>query len=141
MFPPNIGQGVNSALEDVFVLNEVLDQRQDDLAQALPQYEAIRLMDVKALVRLAQTAAPWQYNQNRWRGRLWLLQFFLRFGISRLLPAVSPPAFFLLQKQQLSYQEIWQQEQQGSQMLKVLGLILISGLLISGVGIVKVTVW
>ncbi|XGW00398.1 MAG: FAD-dependent oxidoreductase [Leptolyngbya sp. BL-A-14] len=140
-FPPDIGQGVNAALEDVFVLNEALDQKQDDLAQALPHYEAIRLMDVKAVVRLAQTAAPWQYNQNRWQARLWGLQFFLRFGVSRLLPVVSPPAFFLLQNQQLSYQEIWQQEQQGSQRLKVLSLICISGLLLGGISVITAMAW
>ncbi len=102
-FPPDIGQGVNSALEDVSVLNDILCQTQDDLTQALPLYEAKRAMDVNAVVRLAQTAAPWQYNQNRWRGRLWAMQFFLRLGISRLIPTVNPPAFFLLQNYQLSY--------------------------------------
>jgi kynurenine 3-monooxygenase len=127
-FPPDIGQGVNSALEDVFVLNEVLCQCQDDLAQALPQYEAIRAKDVSAVVRLAQIAAPWQYNQNRLQGRLWLVQFLLRLGISRLFPAISPPAFFLLQNHQLSYEEIWNREQQSSQRLKVLSLIVIGGL-------------
>lgn len=132
-FPPDIGQGVNAALEDVAVLNDVLCQNQDDLTQALPHYETLRSMDVNAVVRLAQTAAPWQYNQNRWRGRLWAIQVFLRLGISRLLPIVSPPAFFLLQNQQLSYQAIWQREQQGSQILKVLSLIVLSGLLASGI--------
>lgn len=128
-FPPDIGQGVNAALEDVFILNEALEQSQDDLTQALPLYESMRELDVKALVRLAQTAAPWQYNQNRWRSRLWAIKFFLRFGISRFLPMVSPPAFLLLQNQQLSYQEIWHQEQRGNQVFKVLSIILMGGLL------------
>lgn len=131
-FPPDIGQGVNAALEDVAVLNDVLCD-QDDLSQALPRYEAMRAMDVKAVVQLAQIAAPWQYNQNRLRGRLWAIQFFLRLGISRLLPAVSPPAFFLLQNHQLPYHEIWSREQRGSQILKVLSIILIIGLLASRV--------
>lgn len=131
-FPPDIGQGVNAALEDVVVLNDSLCQSQDNLAQALPQYETARSPDVEAVTRLAQIAAPWQYNQNRLRSRLWAIQVFLRFGISRLLPGVSPPAFFLLQNHQLSYAEIWQQEQQGSQGFKVVSLILISGLLAFG---------
>nr|WP_242027027.1 NAD(P)/FAD-dependent oxidoreductase [Leptolyngbya sp. FACHB-17] len=132
-FPPDIGQGVNAALEDVAVLNDSLWQSQNDLLQALPHYEAIRAMDVEAVVRLAQTAAPWQYNQNRLRGRLWMLRFFLHFGISRLFPGMSPPAFFLLQNQELSYQEIWSQEQRSRQILKVLSIILISGLLVSAI--------
>ncbi len=140
-FPPDSGQGVNAALEDVSVLNDILCQSHDDLAEALPQYETVRLPDVKAVARLAQIAAPWQYNQNRWRGRLWAMQVFLRFGISRLLPIVSPPAFFLLQNHQQSYQEIWHREQQGSQRLKVLSLILVSGLLISGTILLLVSRW
>ncbi|HTL87798.1 MAG TPA: FAD-dependent monooxygenase [Leptolyngbya sp.] len=131
-FPPDIGQGVNAALEDVAVLNDILCQSHDDLAEALPQYETVRLPDAKAVARLAQIAAPWQYNQNRWRGRLWTMQVFLRFGISRLFPIVSPPAFFLLQNHQQSYQEIWHREQQGSQRFKLLIWILISGFLVSG---------
>lgn len=121
-FPPDIGQGVNSALEDVIVLDRVLSQSHDDLTQALPQYERIRSPDTTALIRLAQTAAPWQYNQNRWRSRLWLVQFLLRSGISRLLPIVSPPAFFLIQDRRLSYHEIWAQEQRSQRILKVLGI-------------------
>lgn len=139
-FPPDIGQGVNSALEDVFTLHEALAQSQDDLKEALPHYEAMRARDVYGLVRLAQTAAPWQYNQNRLRSRLWAIQFFLRLGISRLFPVVSPPAFFLLQDQQFSYREIWQQEQQGNQILKVLNVILIGGLLFSGLFLFKTIV-
>jgi 2-polyprenyl-6-methoxyphenol hydroxylase-like FAD-dependent oxidoreductase len=140
-FPPDIGQGVNAALEDVSVLNDTLCQSHDDLAEALPQYETVRLPDVKAVTRLAQIGAPWQYNQNRWRGRLWTMQVFLRFGISRLLPIVSPPAFFLLQNYQQSYQEIWHREQQGGQRLKVLSLILVSGFLISGTILLLVSRW
>lgn len=129
-FPPDIGQGVNSALEDVFILNDALEQSQDDLTQALPHYEAMRALDVLALVRLAQTAAPWQYNQNRLRSRLWAIKFLIRFGISKLFPVFSPPAFLLLQNQQLSYREIWHQEQRGNQILKLLSVILISGFLV-----------
>jgi kynurenine 3-monooxygenase len=36
-FPPDIGQGVNSALEDVYVFNEALSRSGDDLNRALLQ--------------------------------------------------------------------------------------------------------
>ena len=136
-FPPDIGQGVNSALEDVVVFDEVLSQSQDDLTQALPLYEQRRSPDTTALVRIAQTAAPWQYNQNRWRSRLWVVQFFLRLGISRILTIVSPPAFFLIQDRRLSYREIWEREQRGDLILKVLGAI---ALLAGGIGITNAVV-
>ncbi len=136
-FPPDIGQGVNSALEDVVMFDRVLDRSQDDLTQALPLYEQMRSPDTTALVRIAQTAAPWQYNQNRWRSRLWLVQFFLRLGISRIFQIVSPPAFFLIQDRRLSYREIWEREQRGNHILKVLGTI---ALIAGGIGVVDAIV-
>jgi 2-polyprenyl-6-methoxyphenol hydroxylase-like FAD-dependent oxidoreductase len=128
-FPPDIGQGVNSALEDVFVLHQVLAENEDDLARSLPRYEAVRSPDVDAVVRLAQVAAPWQYNQAPLRGRLWAIAFFLRLGLSKLLPFISPPAFFLIQNHQLSYQEIWLKSQRTTQILSVMSSIAFAGLL------------
>lgn len=130
-FPPDIGQGVNSALEDVCVLERALSQSDDDLSRALPLYESLRSPDVKALVRLAQIAFPWQYNQAPLRRWLWNVNFVLRLLLSRLLPYVfSPPAFFLIQNHQLSYQEISVKVQRTTQTLYVLSLMLICGLLV-----------
>ncbi|MBE9054330.1 FAD-dependent monooxygenase [Nostocales cyanobacterium LEGE 11386] len=130
-FPPDIGQGVNSALEDVYVFNEALTKSDDDLSQALPLYESWRLPDVKALVRLAQIAYPWQYNQDRLGKRLWNINFFLRFLLSRLLPYIfNPPAFLLIQNHQLSYQDILTKAQGTTRTLYVLGLIIIFGFLV-----------
>lgn len=129
-FPPDIGQGVNSALEDVYVLNEALSRSGDDLSRALPNYELERSPDVKAVVRLAQVAFPWQYNQAPLRTWLWSINFFLRLLLGRLLPYVfSPPAFFLIQNHQLSYKEIWVRVQRTTQTLFVLGLMLMCGFL------------
>lgn len=120
-FPPDIGQGVNSALEDVCVLNEALSQSNDDLSQALPLYESLRLADTKALVRLVQFAYPWQYNQAPFRGQLWNINFILRLLLSRLIPVIfSPPAFFLIQNYQLSYQQIFLTTRRTTQALYVL---------------------
>ncbi|MBO3461432.1 FAD-dependent monooxygenase [Aetokthonos hydrillicola Thurmond2011] len=129
-FPPDIGQGVNSALEDVCVLNDALSRSDDDMKVALPLYESLRLPDVKALVHLAQTAYPWQYNQDPLRKNLWSINFFLRLVLSRLLPYVfSPPAFLMIQNHQLSYQQIWSKVQHTTQILYVIGLILMFGYL------------
>jgi 2-polyprenyl-6-methoxyphenol hydroxylase-like FAD-dependent oxidoreductase len=51
------GQGVNSALEDVCVLERQLEAAGDDLTQALPAYEQQRLPDSEALVKLVQVRA------------------------------------------------------------------------------------
>ncbi len=119
-FPPDIGQGVNSALEDVVVLDQVLAETGDDLRQALPRYEALRSPDVEAVVRLAQVAAPWQYNQAPLRGLLWAISAALRLGLSRLFPPISPPAFFMIQNENLSYQEIWRRQQRTTRILSVM---------------------
>lgn len=132
-FPPDIGQGVNSALEDVFILNTILTETQDNLAQALPRYEAVRAPDVSALIHLAQTAAPWQYNQAPLRGRLWAIAFVLRLGLSKLLPIISPPAFVLIQNHELSYQDIWRREQQTTRTL--IGLLSIFLITLFGVSL------
>jgi kynurenine 3-monooxygenase len=127
-FPPDIGQGVNSALEDVYVLNEALEKSNDNISLALPLYESLRLPDVKALVRLAQIGYPWQYNQAPLLGKLWSINFFTRIILSRLLPFFfNPPAFFLIQNHLLSYQKILVMAQRTTQALYILGLMIICG--------------
>jgi 2-polyprenyl-6-methoxyphenol hydroxylase-like FAD-dependent oxidoreductase len=128
-FPPDIGQGVNSALEDVVVFNQVLAENEDNLARSLPRYEAVRSPDVRAVVRLAQVTAPWQYNQAPLRARLWLIGFVIRLGLSKVIPLISPPAFFLIRDPQLSYQEIWLRNQRTRRILSVMTLIALIGLL------------
>ncbi|QSJ15912.1 FAD-dependent monooxygenase [Nostoc sp. UHCC 0702] len=130
-FPPDLGQGVNSALEDVCVLNQALSESDDDLDRALPLYESLRLADTEALVRLVQIGYPWQYNQAPLRSKLWNINFLIRLLLSRLLPFIfSPPAFFLIQNSQLSYKEIWVMVQRTTKSLYVLGFIVICGFLV-----------
>jgi len=128
-FPPDIGQGVNSALEDVFVLHHVLEENDHDLRRSLPQYEAVRSPDVEAVVRLAQMTAPWQYNQNPLRAKVWMMAFIVRLGLSKVLPFVDPPAFALIQNHTLSYHEIWRRNQRTKRILGVLALLLFVGLI------------
>lgn len=60
------GQGVNSALEDVCVLERQLDAAGDDLAQALPAYELQRMPDSEALVKLVQVRQPAGFAWSCW---------------------------------------------------------------------------
>jgi 2-polyprenyl-6-methoxyphenol hydroxylase-like FAD-dependent oxidoreductase len=53
-FPPDLGQGVNSALEDVVVLGGALEAAGDDPAAAANLYQERRLQDASALARLMQ---------------------------------------------------------------------------------------
>ena len=120
-FPPDIGQGVNSALEDVYLLHETLAGTKDNLSQALPHYENLRQPDIKALIRLVQISYPWQYNQDPLQKRLWSINFFIRFLLSRALPFLfNPHSFLLIQNHELSYSEILAKSNRTTQLLYLL---------------------
>ncbi|MCF4967038.1 FAD-dependent oxidoreductase [Nostoc sp. CMAA1605] len=133
-FPPDIGQGVNSALEDIYILWDLLNVNQDNISQALPRYQDIRHPDIKALIRLVQISYPWQYNQDALQKRLWSINFFARLILNRLLPFIfSNHSFLLIQNHELSYSEILAKSERTTQLLWVLGgliiLILFMGLM------------
>ena len=130
-FPPDIGQGVNSALEDIYLFHESLAEAKDNLSQALPRYESLRKADIKALIRLAQISYPWQYNQDLVQKRLWSLNFFVRLLLSRLFPFLfSPHSFLLIQNHELSYSEVLAKSNRTTQVLSTLGWLAILSLLL-----------
>ncbi|MDY6898209.1 MAG: NAD(P)/FAD-dependent oxidoreductase [Cyanobacteriota bacterium] len=134
-FPPDLGQGVNSALEDVCILNNTLDETNNNLSEALPLYESSRIADTKALIRLMQIGYPWQYNQAPIRKKIWNINFLLRLALSKLLPFLfSPPAFFLVQNHQLSYQEILMKADRTTRILYGILIIILLGLVFSRLG-------
>lgn len=128
-FPPDIGQGVNAALEDVFVLNQILTENEDDLRRSLSAYEVVRSPNIEALVRLVQIAAPWQYNQAPLRTKLWFMKSVIRLGLSKFLPFISPPIAFLVRNPQYSYRSLWLNERRTSRILSMMGWISFIGLL------------
>jgi kynurenine 3-monooxygenase len=106
-FPPDLGQGVNSALEDVFELDKVLEECGNDLTRALPLFEERRMDDVRSLVRLVQIGYPYQYNQDQFGKLVWTLGFLGRNALNKLLPSVfHPPSFLMVQDWTLSYSTI-----------------------------------
>ena len=83
---------------------------------------------MKPLIRLVQTAYPWQYNQDILGKRLWSINFFIRLLLSKILPFIfAPPAFMLIQNHQLSYREIWRIAQRTTIFIFVLGIIIVLG--------------
>jgi kynurenine 3-monooxygenase len=130
-FPPDIGQGVNSALEDIYIFQEILAETQDNLSQALPRYQNLRQPDIKALIRLVQISYPWQYNQDPLRKRLWSINFFLRLLLNRLFPFLfNPHSILLIQNHELSYSEILDKSNRTTQVLSMLGGLAILTLLL-----------
>lgn len=133
-FPPDIGQGVNSALSDVVMLGEALDGADGGdgpmakLRAALPAYEAAAAPEAEAVARIAQVGFPYQYPITRERSPLqkagWFANFLLRtFVLSKLLPRLfSPAAIVLVQRPQLSYAQVWRTAQRTTRRLQGLGL-------------------
>lgn len=106
-FPPDLGLGVNSALEDVRLLGEEMEISGDNIAVATARYEDARLPDSRALVRMVKKIFPYQYNQVPWRLKLSLIKFFIQIGISKItFGLVDQPGFRLTQDHRPSFSEI-----------------------------------
>jgi len=119
--PPDIGQGVNSALEDVTVLETCLDSA--SLGEAVAEFGKKRMPDVEALIKIVRVAAPFQYSQAPWRGRLWNVSFLSRLLLNKVLPSVFDlPLFLLLQRSEMSYREVWSKGSRGARRASALAL-------------------
>lgn len=110
-FPPDLGQGVNAALEDVKALGEAFESE-----DAVAAYQAARAPAAKAIAHLVQRGFPYQYDQSVWRQRLFTVGLVARVGANavaaKLLPAgitkrVAPPpvAFSVIDGE--DYATVW----------------------------------
>ncbi|MCT7983506.1 FAD-dependent monooxygenase [Laspinema sp. A4] len=100
---PSIGQGCNSALEDIFILDQVLDRYQDDWSQVLPQFSQQRIPDAHALQDLSDYSFP--------RNKRLIFEFFFRLQLGRLLhrwfpQQMKPFVFDLVLDTDISYSEV-----------------------------------
>jgi len=106
-FPPDLGLGVNCALEDVHHLNRHLDMAGGDPEAASRAFDKEQAPERAALVRLVQTVAPYQYNQRPWSTRIWALQFFAVEALHRLVPVwIDRSQVLLAQRDELRFTEI-----------------------------------
>lgn len=102
---PALGQGCNSALEDVAILNQLLDEYADDLVLALEQFTIRRLADAHAVVELSDSTFPWSKSL--------FIEFILRQRLAKILyrffpRRFFPPLFEALYDSSISYAEILQ---------------------------------
>lgn len=118
-FPPDLGQGVNAALEDVCVLVDLLGGGEDAGAAAVAgtdpvrlavAYHAARWDDVAALIRMMQVGAPYQYGQDKLRRAAWGLGVVARVRLANVAPALCAPPVFTAVNTTVPYAEIWRQE-------------------------------
>lgn len=137
-FPPDLGQGVNSGLQDVGALAEWLDaadvhfpaQSGPSLVPALAQYGAARAREATALCRMMTLGYPFQYSQQAAFGAVrrafWALNFFVRLQLSRTLGArlgFHPQIFYLVQSPGLAYSEIVRRADVTTRALALLGAL------------------
>eukprot|EP01025_Chloroclados_australasicus_P028344 TRINITY_DN2810_c0_g1_i2.p1 TRINITY_DN2810_c0_g1~~TRINITY_DN2810_c0_g1_i2.p1 ORF type:complete len:567 (-),score=36.48 TRINITY_DN2810_c0_g1_i2:513-2213(-) len=86
--PPDLGQGVNAAFEDVMVFQQLLESNKQGLNRSLEEYEKLRVVDAKALIDIHL------YFSNSIFLRLFLLYLFtrwLRNILHGILPVIFPP--------------------------------------------------
>ncbi|MEM7569844.1 MAG: NAD(P)/FAD-dependent oxidoreductase [Pseudomonadota bacterium] len=106
-FPPDLGLGVNTAMEDVWRLSEFLERSGDDPAAAGQAFDADQARERRALAKLVQTVAPYQYNQSPGRLKLWALKFFAVKLLNKVLPfLIDRPAVLLAQQDHLPFSQI-----------------------------------
>lgn len=105
-FPPDLGQGVNSALEDALLLSNALADAQS-VGEALRVYEKSRDADVDALLRLMQIGQPYQYRQSQLGYLFFTVNIQLRAKLNRLAPGLFwPQTFVAIGDNNASYSEI-----------------------------------
>mmetsp|Transcript_10899 Transcript_10899/g.13351 ORF Transcript_10899/g.13351 Transcript_10899/m.13351 type:complete len:609 (+) Transcript_10899:66-1892(+) len=120
VFPPDLGQGVNSALQDVLVLNQTIIRNgssQDKstkltLGLALKQYERDRLPEAKALVKLNSHVGPYQYKQtglvDTTKAKLKVLNILFKVVLNKITFGIFPlpAAMMFFSGEAMSYRTI-----------------------------------
>ena len=133
-FPPDLGLGVNSALEDLEMLATALTNDPDWRA-AVQTYATKRLPESKALVRLVQTVFPEQYGTRPWAMKRWVAKFLVGSLLNKLAPSlVDQHAFLLTQDPDLSYTQIEHRKLRSERNALMIGLSL-------GAAILGIAVW
>ena len=144
-FPPDIGQGINSGLNDVLALDRCLQgkdvvtnqplttttttNRRPTLSEALERYQANRGPEHAALIRLARFGAPYQYRQSWLRDRigakLWLANVILRQVLTKvtkgwITPAAMIQTYQIETERPYTYRQVMQQADSTTRKLQVL---------------------
>lgn len=125
-FPPDLGLGVNAALQDIDRLAEHLE-REEDLEAATKAYAKERLPEARDLVWLVTHVFPEQYNHRPWRLKRWIAGFALRKGLNAVAPDVfARPGFFLTQDPDLSFSQMRSAIERTDARIRMLGWVLLA---------------
>ena len=125
-FPPDLGLGVNAALQDLDKLAEHFEQS-DTIEQAVKAYAKERLPEARDLVWLVRTVFPQQYNHRPWRLKRWVASFLLRKALNAIAPGIfARPGFFLTQDPDMSFSEMRRAIARTDRRIRALGLAVLS---------------
>lgn len=86
-FPPDLAQGINSAMADAKIFKDCLDQS-SSIPEALKNYDDARDKDIWALLELSKFGAPFQYGQDFMGLARHKLNGRLRSMLACLLPGI-----------------------------------------------------
>lgn len=134
-FPPDLAQGINSALEDVRVFHDVVREFGSDrrsLRAVLRNYELRREPEVRHLLRLMRNGAAYQYGQNSLASLAYSLHARLRSVLQRLAPRRFHPVVDTLIRQNYDYSEVSSMERESAINT---ALLLISALVVPVCGV------
>ncbi len=95
---PSLGLGCNAAMEDVFIINKLLDENQDNWQEVLPQFTQVRKADVHALVAISES--PFPFN------KVLFFELIIRQFVAKIQK--QPFLFQLLSNTHVGYDEIFQ---------------------------------
>ncbi|MGK7919588.1 MAG: FAD-dependent oxidoreductase [Trichodesmium sp.] len=100
---PSLGQGCNSAFEDVAIFDSLLDEYNDDLGKTLAQFTIRRKPDAHALLELCESPRPF--------AKILFIELFFRQTIAQILhklfPQKFPPFLFnMIRETTIPYAEI-----------------------------------
>ena len=100
---PYFGLGANSALEDVKILKECLDDVQDDIPKAVQEYSRRRARDAQTLVRISR-----ELDRPGVLGTFTFLVPIILDGIFlKLFPKLfQPNVITMLQREDLTFQQV-----------------------------------
>lgn len=108
-FPPDLGQGVNSALEDVLCLEDCLEQERHS---AYLTYNRRRSPAARALAHLVAVGFPYQYSQGtKLQRTVFISAFFARLALSKVVPFVIARPAVLDVIQAKPYIQVWRSAQ------------------------------
>ena len=82
---PSLGQGCNSAMEDVVILERLLNKYEDNWTEVLAQFSLCRIPDAHALSELSDYAFPLSKSL--------VIEWLLRRNISRVMHKLFPKYF------------------------------------------------